>query len=172
MVRYLFVLLFVVAFTAPAFAQDVPQFELGFGYGNFAMEDLIPNRHSGLATNQTINLNEIFAIDNYLGYYGFGRDPNFGKTELIAELIGGKVSYRKLGPVFYGTAAIGGGFLRFPDIGAGMSAFGTKFGAGVDIPFKESFAFKLEASKMSFHFFEQWNSGINIVGGIVIKISQ
>ena len=172
MVKYVFGLLLIIAFAAPGFAQDVPQIELGFGYGNYAMKSLHPDRHSGLATHQTFNLNSVFGIENYLGYYGFGTDPQFGKTELITELFGGKVSYRNLGPVLYGTAAIGGGFLRFPNAGVGTSSFGVKFGGGIDIPFKESFAWKIDVSRMSFHFFEQWNSGTNISTGIVIKISQ
>jgi hypothetical protein len=172
MVKSFFGVLLLLFLAAPAFAQDVPQIELGFGYGNFAMKDLVPDRHSGLATHQTINLNSIFAIENYLGYYSFGSDPSLGDMELITELFGGKFSYRNLGPVIYGTAAIGGGFLRFPDFGSGTNAFGVKYGGGIDIPFKESFAWKLEVSRMSFHFFDQWNSGMNISAGIVIKISQ
>jgi len=172
MVKYLLGLLLVIVFASPAFAQDIPQIELGFGYGNFAMKNLHPDRHSGLATHQTINLNSIFAIENYLGYYGFGTDPQFGKTELITELFGGRVNYRTEGPVLYGTAGIGGGFLRFTDFGAGINSFGVKYGGGIDIPFKESFAIKVEASRMSFHFLEQWNSGWNLSTGIVIKIAQ
>ena len=172
MVRYLFVLLLVMAFSAPAFAQDVPQLELAFGYGNFALKDLIPDRHSGFTTHQTINLNPTFAIENYLGLYWFGSDPQFGKKELVSEQIGGKVSYRKLGPTLYGSASIGGGFLRFPELGVGENSFGFKYGGGVDIPFKEFFAWKVEVSRMSYHFFDQWSSGTNISAGIVLKMGQ
>jgi len=178
MVIYLFVLLVVMAFAAPAFAQDVPQFELGFGYGNVALKGLeegfpkFSDRHSGFTTHQTINLNSTFAIENYLGLYGLGRDPNFGKAELIAEHIGGRVSYRNLGPAFYGSASIGGGFLRFPDYGAGQSSFGVKLGGGVDIPFKDFFAVKIDVSRVSYHFFDQWSSGLNLSTGIVIKIGE
>jgi hypothetical protein len=161
-----------VIFAAPGLAQDVPQIELGFGYGNFAMKDLVPDRHSGFATHQTINLNSIFAIENYLGYYSFGSDPRFGDMELISEIFGGKVSYRGAGPVIYGSGGIGGGWLRFPDAGTGTNGFGVKYGAGIDIPFKDFFAWKLEVSRMSYRFFDQWNSGMNVTAGIVIKITQ
>jgi hypothetical protein len=178
MVKHLFALLVVLAFAAPAFAQDVPQFELGFGYGNYAMKGLeagfpkFSDRHHGFTTHQTINLNSTFAIENYLGMYGFGTDPNYGKTELISELIGGRVSYRNLGPALYGSASIGGGFLRFTQVGLGQSAFGVKYGGGIDIPFKDFFAVKIDVSRMSYHFFDQWSSGMNISTGIVIKIGE
>jgi hypothetical protein len=176
MVRYLFVLLVVMAFAAPAFAQDVPQLELGFGYGNFAMKDLFPNRSNGFTTRQTINLNSTFAIENYLGFYWFGSQPNFGKTELVSEHIGGRVSYRNLGPVFYGNASIGGGFLRFPQLGGGESSFGFKYGGGVDIPFKDFFAWNIDVSRMSYGFFGDFLDGrvggLNISTGIVIKMGE
>jgi Outer membrane protein beta-barrel domain len=178
MVRYLFVLLVVMAFAAPAFAQDVPQLELGFGYGNFEMKELFPNRANGFTTRQTINLNSIFSIENYLGFYWFGKQPTFGntKTELISEHIGGRVNYRNLGPVIYGSASIGGGFLRFPQLGVGESSFGFKYGGGVDIPFKEFFAWNIDVSRMSYGFFgdalDGRVGGLNISTGIVIKMGE
>jgi hypothetical protein len=172
MVKYVWVLVLVMAFAAPAFAQeDYPLMELAFGYGNFAMKDLQPDRHSGFATHQAFNLSSMFAIENYFGYYGFGTDINLGKTELLTNVFGGKFSYRAAGPVIYGSAGIGGAWLRFPDIGAGTnSAFGVKFGGGVDVPIGESFAWKVDVSRMSFHFFDDWRSGMNISTGIVLKI--
>jgi hypothetical protein len=177
-----------MAFAAPAFAQDVPQFELAFGYGNLGLNSpsipgsnvpiLSDKRHSGFTTHQTINLNSTFAIENYLGLYWFGTEPVFGKTELVSEHIGGKVSYRKLGPVLYGSASIGGGFLRLPQSGSGESSFGFKYGGGVDIPFKEFFAFKIDISRLSYGFFgdapgvEGRTSGLNISTGIVIKVGE
>jgi hypothetical protein len=177
MVKYVWVLVLVMAFAAPAFAQDdYPLMELAFGYGNLELKDLalvLPGsegRHSGFATHQAFNLSSMFAIENYFGYYGFGTDPTLGKTELITNLFGGKFSYRTAGPVIYGTAGIGGGWLRFTDIGVGDNSFGVKFGGGVDIPIGESFAWKVDVSRMSFHFADQWNSGMNISTGIVLKI--
>jgi len=176
MVRYIFILLVVTAFAAPAFAQDIPQLELGFGYGNFEMKELFPNRANGFTTRQTINLNPTFAIENYLGYYWFGTQPNFGKTELVSEHIGARVNYRKLGPVLYGNASIGGGFLRFPQLGSGESSFGFKYGGGVDIPFKDFFAWNVDVSRMSYGFFGDFLDtrvgGLNISAGIVIKMGQ
>ena len=177
MVRYLFVLLVVMASAAPAFAQDVPQLELGFGYGNYSMKDLFPNRSNGFTTRQTINLNSIFAIENYLGFYWFGTQACCGKTELISEHIGGRVSYRNLGPVFYGNASIGGGFFRFPQAGVGDSSFGVKYGGGVDIPFKEFFAWNIDVSRMAYGHpsvlaGDGRVGGLNISAGIVIKMGE
>ena len=171
MVKIVSALLLVVAFVTPALAQDVPPIELGFGYGNLALKSLTPGRHSGFATHQVFNLNSVLAIENYLGYYGFGRDPSLGKIEMISDTFGGKFSFRRLGPVFYGSAGIGGGWLRFPDLGAGTnSAFAIKLGGGVDVPINDTFAWKVDVSRMSIHFFEQWHSGVNISTGIVFKI--
>ena len=186
MVKYGFGLLLIIAFAAPGFAQDIPQIELGFGYGNFGVNSpsipgsnvpiLSDKRHSGFTTHQTINLNSTFAIENYLGLYWFGTEPLFGKTELVSEHIGGRVSYRKLGPVLYGSAGIGAGFIRLPQSGGGESSFGFKYGGGVDIPFKEFFAWKIDISRMSYGFFGEVvdgrTSGLNISTGIVIKVGQ
>jgi opacity protein-like surface antigen len=172
MVKYFGALLIVIALSAPAFAQDVPQVELGFGYGNLGIEG-DPNRHSGFATHQTINLNSWLGIDNFLGVYGLGTDPSFGKTQLITTIFGGKFTYRadRIHP--YAVAGIGGGFLRFPDLGgSSQNALAFRLGGGVDIPFKESFAWKVDVSRMSFHFGGTYSSGINLSTGIVIKIFQ
>ena len=170
MVKHFGALLIVMALAAPAFAQDVPQIELGFGYGNLGIKN-VNGRHSGFASHQTINLNSWLGVDNYLGYYGFGTDPNYGKTQLIAEIFGGKIGYHgeKVAP--YVVAGIGGGFLRFPNIGASsQNSLAFRYGGGVDIPFKENFAWKVDLSRMSFHFGGAYSSGTNLSTGIVIKI--
>jgi len=178
MVKYFTALLILIAFAAPVFAQDVPQIELGFGYGNVNVKGF-SGRHSGFASHQTINLSSWLGIDNYLGYYGFGTNQNYGKTQLIAEIFGGKVSYRNDKVVPYAVAGIGGGFLRFPDIGAGsQNSLAFRYGGGVDIPIGDNFAWKIDVSRMSFHFGSiltgvgGYNSGTNLSTGIVIKISQ
>src|SRR5262245_56172175 len=122
MVKYVSVLLLLMAFAAPAFAQDIPQVEIALGYGNINVKDLVDGRHSGFASHQAINLSNMFAIENYFGYYGLGSDLGLGKTELLTNVFGGKFSYRTAGPVLYGSAGIGGGWLRFPDIGAGSNS--------------------------------------------------
>jgi Outer membrane protein beta-barrel domain len=174
MVKYVSVLLLLMAFAAPAFAQDIPQVELAFGYGNINVKDLVDGRHSGFATHQTINLNSVFGIENYFGYYGMGTNPSVGKIEMLTNVFGARFAYRAAGPVLYGGAGIGGAWLRFPNIGAGSnSAMAFKVGGGVDIPIGDSFAWKVDVSRMSFHFSDavsSWKSGVNISTGIVLKI--
>ena len=175
MVKYVGALLLVMTFVTPAFAQDdYPQVELAFGYGNLKVNDLVPGRHSGFATHQTFNLTSKFAIENYLGYYSFGSDPNVGKIELITNVFGGRFNIRTPKPVIYGIAGLGGGFLRFPQIGAGSNnALAFKLGGGVDYPFHDFFSWKFDVSRMSFHFSDSissWKSGMNISTGIVFKI--
>ncbi len=176
MVKYFGALLIVMALAAPAFAQDVPQVELGFGYGNIGLKGF--DRHSGFATHQTVNLNSWIAFDNYLGYYWFGRDPSLGKMELLAVLPSAKFTFRaeKVHP--YAVVGIGGGSLRFPDLGAGtQNALAFRYGGGVDIPFKDSFAWKVDVTRMSINFgsfvgSSGYVSGVNLSTGIVIKILQ
>jgi len=176
MVKYFGALLIVMALAAPAFAQDVPQIELGFGYGNIGLKGF--ERHSGFATHQTINLNSWVAFDNYLGYYGFGNDPSYGKAQLLTVVPAAKFTFRadKIHP--YATAGIGIGSLRFPDLGAStQNAMTFRVGGGVDIPFKDSFAWKIDVTRMSFKFGSftgtgTYSSGVNLSTGIVIKIVQ
>jgi hypothetical protein len=177
MVKYFSALLIVMALAAPAFAQDVPQFEIAMGYANVNVKGF-GGRHSGFATHQTFNLNSWLAVDNYLGYYGFGTDPNYGKVQLITDIFGGKVTYRAERVHPYAVAGIGGGFLRFPQSGVGTNnSLAFRVGGGVDIPIGESLAWKVDVSRMSFHFggvtgTGGYNSGTNLSTGIVIKISQ
>jgi hypothetical protein len=173
MVKYLSVLLLLVAFAAPAFAQDdVPQFEISMGYGNTNLKG-VPGRHSGFVTQQTFNLNSWLGVENYIAYYGFGTDPTYGKTQLITDMFGGKFTYRaaKVNP--YAVAGIGGGFLRFPQSGVGTNnAFSTRYGGGLDVPFKEgALAVKLEVSRQSFHF-GTWTPGTAFSAGLVIKVGS
>ena len=173
MVKYVCVLLFVLALAAPAFAQDdYPQMEIALGYGNIQIKDVASGHHSGFATHQAFNLSSKFAIENYVGYYGFGTIQGLGKARLITDSFGGRINYRTAGPVIYGSAGLGAGWLQFPDLGASSnSAFAFRFGGGVDVPVNDYFGVKFDVSRHSFHF-NGWNSGVNFSTGIVIKISQ
>jgi hypothetical protein len=165
-----------MAFAVPAFAQDdYPQMEISLGYGNIALKDLQPDRHSGFATHQAFNLSSKFAIENYVGYYGFGTVPGVGKAQLLTDTFGGKINYRTAGPVIYGSAGLGAGWLRFPDVGAQTDgAFAVRFGGGIDVPVNDYFSIKFDVSRQSFKFSDPigWTSGVNFSTGIVIKITQ
>ena len=178
MVKYVCVCLLMLAFAAPAFSQDYAQFELSLGYGNIGLKDdptgVINNgRHSGFTTHQTFNLNSILGIENYIGYYGFGTPPiGIGKEQLLTDIFGARFNYRKKGPVLYGVAGFGGGWLRFPDYGSGSgTSMAFRLGGGVDIPFHDSLAVKIDVSQAGFHF-DGWKTGVNISTGLVFKISQ
>jgi opacity protein-like surface antigen len=175
MVKYfsaLLVVIAVVAFAAPAFAQDAPQFEITLGYGNLNLNP-IDGRHSGFASHQTINLNHWFGIENYLGYYSFGRDPDLGKTQFLMIVPGAKLTYRASRIEPFAVVGLGGGSFRFPDLGQGTGqSLAFRIGGGVDIPFKENFAFKVDVSRVSTRPFGTWSSGMNISTGLVIKIYQ
>ena len=172
MVKYVCVLILAIVFAAPAFAQDVPQIEIALGYGNINVKDVATGRHSGFVSHQAFNLNSVFAIENFIGYYGMGSDPNIGKVQLFTDIFGCRFNYRKFGPVIYGVAGLGGGFLIFPDYGAGTNnSLAFRLGGGVDVPIGDSLAWKVDISRTSFHF-DGWKSGMNISTGIVLKISQ
>ena len=61
-----------------------------------------------------------------------------------------------------------------PEFGAGESGFGVKYGGGIDIPFKDFFAVKIDVSRMSFGFLpnEPRSGGLNVSAAIVIKMGQ
>jgi hypothetical protein len=170
MVKYLSVLLLVAAFAAPAFAaDDVSQLEIGLGYGNINVGT--SGRHSGFTSHQTINLNNWLGVENFVGYYGFGTDPTYGKAKLFADIFGGKVTYRAAKVAPYAIAGIGGGFLRF-DSGVGTNnSLAVRFGGGVDIPIKDGLAWKVDVSRESFHF-GGWTSGTSLSTGIVLKLGN
>jgi len=170
MVKYFIALLVVVAFAAPAFAQDVPQFEITLGYANI---NFAGARHSGFASYQTINLNSWLGFDNYLGYYSLGTDPTYGKAHLISVVPAAKLTYRAERVEPYFSAGIGGSSLQFPQSGVGTgNSLTFRYGGGVDVPFKQSFAVKFDLSRFSLHSNGAWNSGTNFATGLVIKISQ
>jgi hypothetical protein len=180
MVKYVCVLVFLMAFCTPAFAQDYAQFEIAMGYSNLGIKNFEPitGRHSGFGTYQSFNITSVFALENYVGYYGLG-DQIGTKTQLITDTFGGRFNYRSAGPVLYGNAGIGGGFLRLPDIGAGSNnGFAFRVGGGVDIPWGDSLAIKVDVSRHSYRLPNfstgntEWRSGVHIMGGIVLKISQ
>lgn len=181
MVKYCVALLVMIAFAVPAFAQDYPQLELSFGYGNLSLPNnfeaglgIGTGGHSGFATHQTFNLASWLGVENYFGYYSLGESSQIGKSELISNVFGGKFSLRRSDRILpYATAGIGGAWLRFPQAGIGTdSTFSTKLGGGVDITINDSLAWKVDVSRMSFHFFDEWNSGLNFSTGIVLRITQ
>lgn len=179
MVKLVCALFVLVALAAPAFAQDYPQMEIMLGYGNINVKGVAEGRHSGFVSQQAFNITSVLAIENYFGYYGLGTDLNYGKRRLLTDIFGAKFNYRNAGPVVvYGVAGLGGGFLQFPDLGAGTNnSLAFRIGGGVDIPWGDSLAVKVDVSRTSFHFGEPlypsgWKSGMNISTGIVLKISQ
>ena len=184
MVKIVAVVLFVLLSVIPVLAQeDYPKVQTSFGYANLGFVDFgNPNfgftptaptsRHSGFANETGFNLTRNLGINNYMGIYGLG-----GGITMISDLFGGKAMYRTAKAVPYGVAGIGFGYLTSSQ-GYGLgSSFATRFGAGVDVPFKESLAWKFEISRMSFHLNltdpnSSWTSGTNFQTGIVFTILQ
>ena len=182
MVKIAAVVLFVLLSAIPVMAQeDYPKVQTSFGYANLGFVDFgnpsfgfTPTpptaHHSGFANETGFNLTRNLGINNYMGIYGLG-----GGITMISDLFGGKAMYRTARAVPYGVAGIGFGYLTSSSYGLG-SSFGTRFGAGVDVPFKESLAWKFEISRMSFHLQttanSSWTSGTNFQTGIVFTILQ
>ena len=173
MVKNAVVVLFVLLCAIPAMAQeDYPKVQTSMGYANlgfidFGSPSLPTSRHSGFANETGFNLTRNLGINNYMGIYGLG-----GGVTMISDLFGGKAMYRAARVVPYAVAGLGFGYLTdsngYYSYG---SAFATRFGGGVDVPFKESLAWKFEISRMSFHF-GGWTSGTNFQTGIVFTILQ
>jgi hypothetical protein len=173
MVKNAAVVLFGLLCAIPAMAQeDYPKVQTSLGYANLGFIDFgsptgANSRHSGFANETGFNLTRNLGINNYMGIYGLG-----GGITMISDLFGGKAMYRATRVVPYGVAGIGFGYLTSSNSYYSYgSAFATRFGGGVDVPFKESLAWKFEISRMSFHF-GSWISGTNFQTGIVFTILQ
>ena len=173
MVKITAAVLFVLLCAIPVMAQDdYPKIQTSMGYANMSFLDFgsqtgAKSRHSGFANETSFNLTRNLGVNNYMGIYGLG-----GGITMISELFGGKAMYRAARVVPYGVAGIGFGYLTSSNSYYSYgSAFATRIGAGVDVPFKESLAWKFEISRMSFHF-GSWISGNNFQTGIVFTIAQ
>ena len=186
MVKNAVVVLFVLLCAIPAMAQeDYPKVQTSMGYANLSFWDfgnpsfgrsptLPTSHHSGFANETGFNLTRNFGMNNYMGIYGLGSGIATGGNGImmISDLFGGKAMYRASRVVPYAVAGLGFGYLTESSGSYSFgSAFATRFGGGVEIPFKESLAWKFEISRMSFHF-GGWTSGTNFQTGIVFTILQ
>ena len=182
MVKIAAVLVLLVLFAIPVMAQDdYPRIQTSLGYANLGLADFgKPNpdgsitatsRHSGFANETGFNFTRSLGVSNYMGVYGLG-----GNVTMIADFIGGKAMYRTDRAVPYALAAIGFAYLTSATSYYGSSSFGTRWGGGIDFPFNDTMAFKVEVSRMSFHFpttaSSAWTSGVNISTGIVFTLAQ
>ncbi len=177
MVKVAVLLSLVLLCAVPVLAQDdYPKIQTSLGYANLGFPDfgsatLANSRHSGFANETSFNLTRNLGVNNYMGIYGLG-----GGMTLISDFFGGKAMYRAAKVVPYGLAAIGFGYFTSSG-GYGLgSSFGTRIGAGVDVPISESLSWKFEVSRMSFHIqltpTSSWTTGTNFQTGIVFTISQ
>ena len=135
---------------------------------------MFDGRHSGFATHQAFNLNSVFAIENYHRLLRNWAAIRPRKDAVALPTFSARGStIASAGPVFYGVAGLGGGFLELSQITATgtQQLMAFRLGGGVDIPIHDSLAVKVDVSRMSFHF-NGWKSGVNISTGIVLKISQ
>src|SRR5262249_5315918 len=181
MVRTVVVACFILLLAVPALAQDdYPKIQTSMGYANLSLFNFgsttgDTSRHSGFANQTGFNLTKTWGLENYMGIYGLGQ----GVT-LIADMFGGKATYRfaKFSP--YAVAGLGiGYFTANTSYGYGsQSSFAHRFGAGFDVPFNDTMAWKFEVSRMGFHTNFQsptgsgWTNGTNINAGIVFTLSN
>jgi len=169
LVKYLLAFGLIAAFAAPAFAQDdYPKFNLVPGYGNLGFGipsfGLETKRHSGFVMDANYNFTPVLGADLFTGYYSLG---NGG--EVYTNSFGGIATLRKSTHVVpFAVGSFGFGYENF----FGMRAMATRFGGGVDIPFQDSLALRVEATRMSFHFNHDWEGGMNYSVGIVLNLSQ
>jgi len=163
----------------PALAQeDYPKIQTSMGYTMLSFPDLatgVSSHHSGFANQTGFNLTKTWGLENYMGIYGLGNG-----TTLIADSFGGKATYRAAKIAPYALAGIGIGYFSInTSFGYGSkSAFSTRVGGGVDVPFKDTMALKFEVSRMKFHVNFQdptlsgWTGSTNFTTGIVFTLAQ
>jgi hypothetical protein len=180
------VLLVLFVCAVPAMAQDeFPRIQTSLGYANLSLIDFgsadpttglltgATSHHSGFANETSFNFTKTLGVNNYMGIYGLGSG-----TSMIADFIGGRAMYRAAKVVPYALAGIGFAYLTSSTSYYGSSSFATRYGGGVDVPINDTMAFKVEVSRMSFHFGQltptsgSWTSGTNIQTGIVFTLAQ
>ena len=173
-IKYCLAFVLVLTFAVPVFAQDdYPKFQLAPGYGNVKLSvpnleffGFNPGRHSGFTLDTNYNFKSALGLDLFTGYYGVG--PN---AVLYTNTFGLNVPLRKNPHIIpFGTAGIGFGIFSISSGSARSMA--TRIGGGVDIPFNDSLAIRVDATRLGFHLADSWNSGMNISAGVVINLSQ
>jgi len=177
MVRTFVTACFVLLVSIPALAQDdYPKIQTSMGYANLGLYNFgtgDTSRHSGFANQTGFNLTKVYGLENYMGIYSLG-----GGVTLIADMFGGKATYRTSRIAPYALAGIGiGYFTASTSYGyAATSKFAHRFGAGVDVPISDSLAWKVEVSRMGFRIEttpgKGWTNGTNISTGIVFTLAQ
>jgi hypothetical protein len=179
-------LLVAIMVSVRGFAQNEVGFsriEMAVGYGNLSLPSSLEcqlgvgNRgHSGFGVQHTFKLDSVFAVENYFGYYSLGRSSLSGKRHLVTDMLGGRISLPKTARVVpYVSAGLRGATTRAhpydpPNFQTRTdSGISIKIGGG-DIRFNDRLAWKVDVSRMSFHF-GHWYSGVNPMTGIACKWS-
>jgi hypothetical protein len=175
MAQYGLAFALVIAFAAPVFAQDdYPRFQLTPGYGNVYFHNpvfeeflgLQPGRHSGFTLDTNYNLSPVLGVNIFTGYYSLGN----GST-LYTNTFGATGSLRKNSHIVpYGTAGFGFGSIQVNS--GGERAMAARIGGGVDIPFSDALALRVDVTRLGFHFEHSWNGGMNVSVGVVLNLSQ
>ena len=155
----------VVLATIPSLAQDdFPRFEVGTGYGFVSVAGSVDDRFSGLNLYADVNLTDWFGFENLTAYY-----PGPNDTSLTFSIIGPKVTARRIGRLVpYGVAGVGIGFSR--TIFGDANLRDLRVGGGVDVPFREIFALRLDISRLWFRANQVWIPGSNVSVGIVFNL--
>ena len=177
MVRTVVAACFVLMLAIPALAQeDYPKIQTSLGYANLGFPDFTTGKsahHSGFMNQTGFNLTRTLGLENYMGIYTLGT----GVT-LIADFFGGKATWRAAKVAPYALAGLGVGYFTASTSGyySSSSSFATRVGVGVDVPINDSMAWKVEISRMGFHFpttaTSSWTNGTNIATGIVFTLAQ
>ena len=168
MVRIVVAACFALVLALPAMAQeDYPRIQTSLGYANLTL-DGATGHHSGFANETAFNLTRTLGVNNYMGIYTLGQG-----TTLIADFLGGKATWRAARVAPYALAGLGIGYAtQSSSYGYSSStAFAVRAGGGFDVPISDTMAFKVEYSRMNFHFGE-WIGGNNIQAGIVFTLSN
>lgn len=158
---------------------------MAVGYGNLSLPNFLEaqlgvgnNRHSGFGMQHTFKVDSVFAVENYFGYFSLGTSRiSGGKRHLVTDMLGGRISLRKPARVVpYLSAGLGGATTRaHPDDSPNLqtrtdSGMSIKIGGGGDIRINDKLAWKLDVSRMSFHF-GNWRSGMNLMTGIAYRLT-
>jgi hypothetical protein len=182
---------FLVFGAAPAFGGDsytLNRIQLALGYGNVRLPhisgptgsglsigfvDAAAGNHSGLVSQQTINLNRWVAVENAFGFYRAGGTFYSEGATFFTDQVGGKLTARsskRFVPIPFGTAGFGGSSVRNPGdiLTSSSSKFGiaARLGGGFEFPFKNSLSLRVEYDRISSRFFGSWETSRHLSAGV------
>lgn len=178
--RFAFLLVLVLAlmWSRPASAQDFSRFDMGFGYGNYGVEDATPGftapvsrRANGFVMHTDINLVRWFTFENVLGAYKMNNNitlvtNTFGTKIVARDLADGRVSP-------YVAAGFGFGYFSSNQTGGGFNTSSGRYAAGIDLNMSDAMAVRFDVGGLALSTSigtPDWHSDLNVTVAVMFRL--